>query len=236
MLCKMLKASDCAGNPESYFHQSSVDSWLKTCSLEAEEFSSEREKLQAIFSTVQIAGHAGTDIFGLRMQQRSFGFFLDKLAILHPNSPNDTCRIAASFGSTLFIHLTRHNKIEQAVSHLKAEQSGLWHKSSNGQELERLSPAQELRYDPIEINRLIAEMTQNDIDWHTWFNSQGIEPLRLSYENLSNTPKSALSKILQALDLDPTIAQKIDPPTAKLADRLSLEWAERYISEIDWTD
>ena len=142
MLCKMLKNTAVAGNPDSYFHRPSTDNWLDVFGLGGKFFSSESEKLRAIFAAAQSQGDADTGIFGLRMQRGSAEYFLKQLTLLHPKVQSDENRINATFGQTLFIHLSRQNKLEQAVSLLKAEQSGLWHKSSDGRVLEQIKATQ----------------------------------------------------------------------------------------------
>ena len=59
----------------------------------------------------------------------------------------DTERFQRLFGSTLFVYLARPDKLAQAVSYLKAEQTGLWHLAPNGTELERIAPHREPAYD-----------------------------------------------------------------------------------------
>ncbi|MFP6745742.1 MAG: Stf0 family sulfotransferase, partial [Alphaproteobacteria bacterium] len=57
---------------------------------------------------------------------------------------------------------------------------------------------------------------------------QGIQPVRITYESLSNEPQATLATVLSALDLDPAIARTIEPRTANLADNESRDWATRY--------
>jgi len=95
--------------------------------------------------------------------------FCKKIGTLYPSFFDDTQRITAAFGRTAFIHLTRLNKLDQAVSYVKAEQSGLWHMAADGSELERSSPAQQLRYDPDSIAERIVEVSVCDANRDSWF-------------------------------------------------------------------
>ena len=85
------------------------------------------------------------------MQRHSFDFFTEKLLSFYPEHSNDVERFQAAFGRTLFVHLTRRDKVAQAVSYVKAQQTGLWHAAPDGTELERLSRPQEPAYDASEI-------------------------------------------------------------------------------------
>ena len=102
----------------------------------------------------------------------------------------------SAFGRTFFVHLTRRDKVAQAVSYVKAQQNGLWHVAPDGTELERLSPPQELAYDASEIRTCLEEMTAHDHAWEHWFDASEIDPLRITYEELSDGPVETLRVML----------------------------------------
>jgi len=125
LLCKLLAATGKAGNPDSYFHRPAIASWLSAYGLSLDDFETEKDALKAIFGAAHEQGSDNTDLFGLRMQRGSFGFFIQQVGILYPEANSDLARIQAAFGNTLFIHLTRPNKLDQAISRVKAIQTGL---------------------------------------------------------------------------------------------------------------
>jgi LPS sulfotransferase NodH len=195
-----------------------------------EETADEREILKAAFRAAYVKGRNGTGVFGLRMQRHSFEFFCEKLAILHPGRLTDRERFRQAFGSTLFLHLTRPDKIGQAVSYLKAQQTGLWHVAPDGSELERLAPHREPRYDREEIRACVETMSAYDRDWNDWFAREGIEPLRISYDDLAIDPIRTLRHVSDHLGLDEAAADGVTPGVRKLADSTNREWADRYLS------
>ena len=71
-------------------------------------------------------------------------------------------------------------------------------------------------------------MTAADQDWNAWFKREGVTPLRITYDELSRDPPVILSGILDALDLDKSVADGIAPPTTKLSDDINRSWAERF--------
>ncbi|KZM49183.1 Stf0 family sulfotransferase [Labrenzia sp. OB1] len=231
LFCNLLSATGVAGDPKSYFHESSVSDWLRYFDLEMAETADETEKLAQIFRAAIEKGSRETRIFSLRLQRHSFDFLLRKLAVLHPNQATDRDMFQAAFGRTLFIHLTRKDKIEQAVSYVKAEQTGLWHVAPNGTELERLGPPHPPLYDATEIARWVDRFTAYDLDWSNWFDTQGINPVRFTYEALSSDPAAILGEALEALGLDRGCADGITPGIAKLADATSREWVARFRGE-----
>ena len=114
LLCRLLAQTRIAGHPESYFHEPSLKAWLQDHGIPCSGTHSERELLGSVFREAIAAGSRGTGMFALRMQRHSFEFFSKQLAILHPGLASDQQRLAAAFGNTAYIHLTRGNKLEQA--------------------------------------------------------------------------------------------------------------------------
>lgn len=233
LLCKLLAATRIAGNPDSYFHGASISDWMAELGLAPSPSASEIELLESVFRAAITEGTLGTGIFGLRLQRHSFDFFTRKLAVLHPEHASDAERFRAAFGRTLFVHLTRRDKVEQAVSYVRAQQSGLWHVAPDGTELERLGPPQEPVYDGSKLRTRFSEMTAHDRDWDLWFAAQGIDPLRITYEALSLAPAEILGAVLSRLGLDREAANGVRPGFGKLADSVSQDWVARFRSECD---
>ncbi len=231
LLCKLLAATGIAGRPGSHFHEPSLAEWLADYDLPAVPGRPERDTVAAVFAAAIDHGRGGTPIFGLRLQRHSFAFFSQKLALLHPEPAGDAARIEAAFGRTLFIHLTRADKVDQAVSLVRAEQTGLWHRAADGSELERTAPPREPVYDFEAIARTHAELTGYERDWADWFAREGLAPLRLTYDALSADPAGTLATVLEALGLPGEAAGGVTPGTARLADATSRDWVERFRAE-----
>ncbi|MCP5082648.1 MAG: sulfotransferase [Alphaproteobacteria bacterium] len=231
LLCQLLAATGVAGKPGSYFHDGSISAWLGYYDLTPDEAASEREVLAKIFAAAIAEGSAGTGVFGLRLQRHSFDFFSRKLEVLHPDHSSERERFQAAFGRTAFIHLTRTDKIEQAVSYVKAQQTGLWHAAPDGTELERLSTPQSPAYAPDKIAANVEEMTAYDRQWENWFKAEGLTPLLLTYAELSADPVNTLKRVLDHLGLDRDAAHGVEPGVAKLADEMSKSWVARFRSE-----
>lgn len=231
LLCALLQEIGIAGRPDSHFHEPSLDRWLEDYGLASEPFASREDALRAVFASARERGSGGTGVFGLRLQRGSFPYFIAQLDRLYPGRSNDVERIEAAFGTTLFVHLQRSDKLAQAISRVMAEQTGLWHRRADGSELERLAPAREPRYDREAIARHMADLTALDADWERWFAREGPAALRLSYDALASAPQATLAQLLDALGLDPDHASRVRPPTARLAGTESREWSERFIAE-----
>jgi len=224
LLCRLLKASGVAGDPRSYFHENSIAEWQTELGLSLATNGPEQGILSTVFQAVREQSADGTGLCGVRLQRFSSGFFFQKLAVLQPMLSSDRSRLEAEFGPTLFIYLTRADKVQQAVSYVKAQQTGLWHRAPDGTELERLSPPQDPVYDRTALQETHDLFLKHDRDWLDWFRSEGISPYRISYDQLSEDPTGTLRGLLQALGKDPGAAQGVDPGIAKLSDKTNTDW------------
>jgi LPS sulfotransferase NodH len=176
-------------------------------------------------------GRGGNAIFGMRLMWPSVAEASRRLDGLFTGLPNDAARFERAFGTPLYLFLSRGDKVAQAVSRLKAEQSGLWHRNADGSERERLPGGRAPAYDGNRLEYLLTETLDHEAEWHRWFAAEGIEPLPLSYERLSADPPAALAEVLSALGQDPAQASRAEVRTSRLADAQSLAWATRYREE-----
>lgn len=228
MLCKLLAETKVAGNPCSLFHEPSIDAWLDYYDLEDNKFATRRELLDTIFEAAKARGTGDTKVFGFRLQRGSAAFFMEQLRFMYHDDTSDADRIQAAFGPTLFIYLSRGDKLDQAISYIRAEQTGLWHRRADGTDLERQEILREDGYDADAIRSQMTELIEFDVAWRSWFKEQSVAPLKVSYEALSREPQKQLKRILDALGANGTIASGISTPTAKLANQINRQWRERF--------
>lgn len=231
LLCNLLTSTGAAGNPASWFHKPAIADWLSAFNLTPDASLPERDVLEIIFNSAIAKGTRDSKLFGLRLQRHSFDFFIQQLAILCPGPANDSDLFHQAFGRTAFIYLKRHNKVEQAVSYVKAEQTGLWHMASDGSELERLSPPQTPAFNCDSIRRCIEKMNAWDAGWENWLETQSIQTLRVNYETLAIQPRETLKTVLGYLGINSNTATGVIPGVAKMADALSDDWVLRYERE-----
>lgn len=216
------------GHPQSLFHRPSLTAWLAAHDLP--DIGSAQDKIKSVLHAALIAGQGDGDIFGLRLQGHSLPFFLSQLRFVFPEHRSDVSRIEEAFGETRFIHLTRQDKLAQAVSYIKAEQTGLWHRAPDGTEIERLSAPKPPVYDRDRIKAQIGVFERMDQTWEAWFQTEGIAPYRLTYDDLAQDSKAALIGLVADLGVSPTDLCDVDIPVARLSDAINLDWITRYLA------
>ena len=228
LLCQLMTNTNVAGVPNSYFHKPSLANWMEVHGIAPNSLGNRSETLEAVLKKAHKTGTAETGMFGLRLQGGSLNYFLDQLKLLHPEQNSDVERLNTTFGETAFIFLSRKNKLEQAISCVKAMQTGLWHTAENGTEFERLAPPQPPYFDAKAIRQHIAEFEEDDQRWEHWFTKESIQPLRLSYEDLAKDSVATLNTVLKALGLQTSSTIGTKAPLRKMDNELNEEWATLY--------
>ena len=226
LLCDLLAETGATGRPNSFYRAESVAYFAERLGV-ADGPSFERRYLDAIIAE----GRGDTDLFSMRVMWPSIADIRASLSALFPSETTDAGRIAAAFGTPLYLHVERKDKLAQAISRSKAEQSGLWHRNADGSTREQGGTYREPQYDRAAIAASIAETTAHEAQWRNWFAREGVAPVEMTYEDLSADPVAAIRELLVALDRDPSAADQIAPRTAKLADAQSAEWVERFTHE-----
>jgi LPS sulfotransferase NodH len=224
LLCDLLSGTGIAGQPHSYYRREDILDYAREWGVSSPDAIGDEAFERTYLEAVRRAGAAQTGVFGLRLMWSTVTELSARLSAIHPNPLDDAARFELAFGKPLYIHLSREDKVAQAVSLLKAKQSGLWHRAADGTERERSAPAAPLIYDADHLTGLVEELETDDAAWNGWFSRFGIEPLRLTYEGLAAAPQAVLARVLCALGLDARIAASVEARTAKLADETSLEW------------
>lgn len=133
--------------------------------------------------------------------------------------------LAAAFPEVRYIWLTRKDKARQAISYHRACQSEIWW------QLEGASPAggPEPVFDPAAIARLERLVVANDEKWQGFFARSGIDPLVITYEELSADYAGTVSRVLTWLGVAHLGTAQIRPPRLRRqADELSEAWLARY--------
>jgi LPS sulfotransferase NodH len=237
LLCRLLEETGRTGNPDSFYHRAEfMREWAAGWGVPDPD-----TVPQSVFDTAYLAaaikaGKAGTEIFGLRLQFEYLKLLPDTLGRIFPGLPADADRFKHAFGEILYIHLTRTDKVAQAISLVKAQQSGLWHMNADGTEYERLGAPQEPRYDFGVLRREVEALENDDRAWLAWFDRQGIRPVRVRYEAFAGQPAETLIEICRVLDVEPPEAGSIAPRLAKLSDAVSQEWRSRYHADLAEAD
>jgi LPS sulfotransferase NodH len=132
--------------------------------------------------------------------------------------------LSAAFGQTRFVYLRRGDFIAQAVSLLRAEQTGVWFETAD----EWQEPTAEPGFDFGQARDLVRQIENENAGWEEWFTAEGIQPCRVLYEELDADPVGIASGVLSFLGLDLPPGREITVRHKRLADGLNARWIESY--------
>lgn len=133
-----------------------------------------------------------------------------------------------AFPELRFVYLTRRDKVAQAVSYCRAQQSGVWRRY-HGDEPE---PEGDAAFDYGAVHAQVQALTLREARWQAFFSELGARPHTVVYEDLVGEPEGTVRGILAFLDLEPPPAWSLPRlPMERLADETSKRWAERYLEE-----
>lgn len=228
MLCDLLKATGVAGRPASYYRRQSVPRWTERLGLQEIKGAGFPAFERVYLDAVLRAGRDEHGRFGMRLMWESLPELLAKLETVIPSAMTDLERLEAAFGRTLFVNLKRQDQVAQAISRLKAEQSGLWHINLDGSPREQTEGVDANSYDKERISAFMAEAQTGDSNWKYWFSRWSIKPLSMTYESLAHDPQGQLSRVLVALGENPERAKTTAMVGGKMADAQSRHWAKRF--------
>lgn len=227
LLCDLLTATGIAGQPNSYFRCQDIGYWASLWGTDDPTTTYDPRFNLAYLAAMKRAGSADTGVFGLRLMWQSVRDTEKRLSAALGKTADVATLFEEAFGPTLFIHLSRQDKDAQAVSLVRAEQTGLWHVATDGSERERAKPYQAPVFNAAQINQARQKLTANDANWSSFFDLRGIRPLRIFYEDLANNPQVALAGVLSGLGREANIALTVSPSTIKMADHSSFLWKQQ---------
>lgn len=120
-----------------------------------------------------------------------------------------------------WVRISRQDEIRQAISFVRAAQSNSW--NSN------MEVKQNPIYDGSSIAAALERITSENADWQTYFEQNNIQPLNISYEQLTGemdvTVRRVMDYIGASIDVVPS------PQTKQQSDSTSSDWATRFSRE-----
>jgi LPS sulfotransferase NodH len=131
----------------------------------------------------------------------------------------------ALFPNPSFVHLRREDRVRQAVSWIKARQSGRWISVID----QEVAPPE---FDRAQIESIVRRIERGEAGWDRVFDHFGITPYRLTYEELAAAPAQKTKEVLEFVGVElPAGFQVQAPVIERQADALSDQWVARYREE-----
>jgi LPS sulfotransferase NodH len=211
-----------AGRPNQFFWPPSEDNFRKRHGLSADIAFA--DYVRAIIQR----SATSNEVFGFKLMAWYVNDFLDRLRqtrAFGQADDSDLLLLRNAFPQLRFIHITRRNKLRQAISKARAVQSGLYkiqpHKTES-------APA---AFDQALINRCLKEAEERESTWSAFFHRNCLEPFHVEYEELCQDYEGVIRGVFDFLHIVlPRRATLVPLITKRQSDELSAEWERRYLA------
>lgn len=227
LLLNLLESSGVAGRPQAYFRAPSEPMWAERWQLPrtADGGFDYADYVRAALA----AGRTDNGVFGAKLMWGTLDEVVDKLGTVYPElRGDDVALLTEAFGRTRFIFLRRDDVLAQAVSWLRAEQTGVWFIDENGESDESEVTGQDPKYDAEGIRYFLDTIEEHNAGWEAWFATWGIQPLVLRYEELDADQVGTTLRVLDFLGLRVPEGRAIRARLQRQSDELNRQWIERY--------
>jgi trehalose 2-sulfotransferase len=226
LLCALLDGTGVAGHPQEFFERLARSGLPRQpreyfegvedpglLGLLAPTDSGEPDDSDPIPQALE-QGTTGNGVFAAKLMWTHLLDLAERLGL-----PPDAALLAERFPDPHYVHVTRRDKVAQAVSLWRAVQTRAWRAgevTENGN----------AEYHAGAIGYLAGQLSEHDAAWRTWFAANGIDALTIVYEDLADDTHGAASAVLDHLGAGP--AEIPEPPLRRQGDDRSARWLERY--------
>jgi LPS sulfotransferase NodH len=227
LLLGLLESTGVAGRPQAYFREPDEPLWAERWQVPccADGGFDYADYLRAALA----AGRTGNGVFGAKLMWGTLDELVTKLGRVFPDlAGDDAGLLGRAFGRAGFVFLRRADLVAQAVSWLRAEQTGTWYIGGSGEISGSAGTGGPPRFNASRITWLIQVIGEHNAAWEAWFASAGIRPHRVSYEELDADMATVTLRIVDFLGLDVPDERVIAPLHERQADQLSAQWIGRY--------
>lgn len=223
LLCRALWDTALAGAPKEYFNAQHMADFAARFgapplgpyvrSIFARPRSWGRYRMESYLHRLEAIRTSPNGVFGAKIH-------IDQIRSQFQGRGLDPQRL---LGHPRFVQITRSDRLRQAISFVRAMQTGQW--SSE------MRSTAEPRYDPARIRASLERIEREEAEWQAFFRSRSIQPFETTHEELVADHEAVIRAVLDFLEVPGREAAVIHPPTLrKQADATTEEWIERFRS------
>ncbi len=140
-------------------------------------------------------------------------------------------KFASIFPNPRFIYLERRDKVAQAISHLRARQTGRWVSLKGNAEKDSIQP----NYSFLGILNEHLERARMERDWNEMFLSNNLDVYRLCFESVRKDPQESINKVFEWLGMGTPekMLESREERFKPMATDLNSEWRGRFDEDIE---
>lgn len=230
LLSTALKNSGVAGHPTEYFIRPAVERQKQKLNL---TFDYNAEHARDYCRT--LLDHYSTPnlVFGLKIMYPEMSELIRYLRLdpSHGKS-TDTELLEAVFPNLQYIYIYRRQKLRQAISLTKSQQSKIWHYKSSSS---IRAYSDDLQFDVHRIDRnLEAQIIRCELNWERFFYENNIKPLVIVYEDFVQNYEHTVSRVINFVTGDDKTWAVDEPPYIPTSDEINETWYQLYWEKQGW--
>ncbi len=226
LLSDGLAATSAAGNPREWFNV--AEESQRTAQWHGHYGAASFERYLRHVLTL---GTTSNGIFGVKFHYYQFADLAGRMANLDRFREFSLReQISTAFPCAKYIWLLRTDKARQAISYYRAYASGDWWLLDTPQKASRANARREPAFDALAIREIERTLLQNEMRWRSYFAAAGVEPLVVTYEELSGEYLTVLPRVLEWLGVSAIREIPIRAPRLmRQADGKTEEWLAKYL-------
>jgi LPS sulfotransferase NodH len=210
LLCDLLQATGVAGNPMEYGVEENEQIWRRTYG-----FNRHRDYFAHYSHRLTVTGNGVFSAKLMLKQMDAFVSDLKRYKSIEAGGMIETIDFA--FGKPLYIQVFRRDKKRQAISLVRAEQTGSWASPQH--------PSGRPVFDSSRLDRTLALLLRLENTWNEEL--AAVDPSRrmtLEYEDIVENMESSLSSLLDWLQIAERPKPFRSPSIERQSDELTEEW------------
>lgn len=221
LLCELLRNTRVAGWPFEYFLPRD-EARDKSVVAAPESFRMDVKFLPRILAGRQTRN----GVFGIKVMASYLDEFVDWLRLSRPDLAGaaEADVIAGALPNVRYVHLTRADRVRQAVSLVRAERTGAY-EARDGDP----APAFDASFDFEAVDAAVRTLSEEDARWQRFFAGAGVSPHVVGYEDLVTDLAEGVLGVLEALGIEPPPSRDfVSVQLRKQGDAVNGEWAAAY--------
>ena len=151
------------------------------------------------------------------------GNYVTKLATAFLPALETAGLLDDALAGAAFIHITRRDRLGQAISFEIADQTGRWASYQSPSD-------RQPRFSRYRIERIMANLAADDAYLGKFFTLNNIVPLSIVYEDVLADPLAAVARVLEFLGLPWSAPDQTKIRTERQSDALNEQWREMMLA------
>jgi len=216
LLCETLAGAGLAGAPKEFFHP------LNMTPL------AEQNYVAFIRQTIEETA-TPNGVFGAKLLWHHVAYICEHVRSFPEfQMPGQSSRdiLSALFNGPYYIRVFRRDKLGQAISYVKARQTGVFHHYRDTPN----TPLRDPVFDAAAIESALRKCQLDDLAWQAYFDCFRIQPFVVEYETFLERREETIREILNFLGIDTGGPLHLpEAPLKRTADGINQEWRQRFL-------